>query len=110
MSNPTFKATRYTGNVPYAFEYKVGERYQDSYTVVAVVWQEDSHNLGRMFFKKDRSPKLYQAWVRKGGQFSTVSGHYSTKVKELPEVLANLAQHGALINPDITLEVEIIPE
>jgi hypothetical protein len=79
------------------FAAKAGETIKFStgtYTVLAVIEQSDSHNIGRLLLKVKGGRNVYQSFIRKNGLCAPV---VKSLYKNLPEALENLKAHGATV-------------
>jgi hypothetical protein len=83
--------------------YSIGDVIEFSnatYTIIGIMVQTDSYNVGRIILKKSRSSNLHTAWVRKSGALSPasierkMSGNW--KIKELADYVKYLGSHGAV--------------
>lgn len=82
-------------------ELTAGSEYK-GYEVLAVVYGEDSHNLGRIYLAKKNQKNVRIAWFRKSEQFSPIQATHISR-KDLQSTLDNLEKHGYYVNPIISI-------
>lgn len=88
----------------FGFDFSAGDTINmgsGTYKVMAVVFQPDSHNVGRLILKKKGGRVLYQSYIRKNnGLLSPVCRLLYNSVEE---ATISLERHGAIINPDVKI-------